>query len=138
MKFGLHIYNNVIVDLRSEAANPPYRPHPHSQIWKFGPLPEIDFFDVSDDLEQFFFLKTKIFTESDSFRDIIVLKLETSKNCLAGLGTSRNFPLVRNAQELNRRVGKRPKTAPQCLKTSRNCPAGLGRQVRRTWREVEV
>ena len=123
----------------------PYRPHPHSQIWKFGPLPEIDFFDVSDDLEQFFFWKTKIFTESDSFRDIIVLKLETSKNRLAGLGTSRNFPLVRNAQELNRRVGKRPKTAPQCLKTSRNCPAGLetsrncpaglGRQVRRTCEE---
>ena len=116
----------------------------HTPILKFGNLdpslkPIFSTFQMI--WNNYFFSKTKIFTESDSFRDIIVLKLETSKNRLAGLGTSRNFPLVRNAQELNRRVGKRPKTAPQCLKTSRNCPAGLetsrncpaglGRQVRR-------
>ena len=49
---------------------------------------------------------SKIFTETDSFRDISVLKLETSRNCPAGLGTSRN-----------------------CLAglgSSRNCPEGLG------------
>ena len=49
---------------------------------------------------------TQIFTETDSFRDISVLKLETSRNCPAGLGTSRNCPAG--------------------LGSSRNCPAGLG------------
>ena len=35
---------------------------------------------------------TKIFTETDSFQEINVSKLETSRNCPAGLGTSINCP----------------------------------------------
>ena len=48
-------------------------------------------------------------------------------NCPAGLGTSKNWPA---GLETSR-------NCPAGLETSRNCPAGLGRQVRRTWREVE-
>ena len=87
----------------TQAQTPP--PPPSSVL---DPPPEIDFFDVSDDLEQ----KKKIFfLVQKNFWTCKIFQKSQKKFFLENV---RRLPRsVRNVQKLPRRVRKRPETAPQ-------------------------
>ena len=72
------------------------------------PPPEIDFFDVLDDLEQ----KKKFFFWYKKFFGLVKFFKKVKK--IFFLENVRKLPRrVRNVQKLPRRVRKRPETAPQ-------------------------